>query len=364
MKKSFFTMALAMMTSFLSAQQPVITYERMSHDFGKINEADGRVTTVFEFKNEGMEPLVLSNVKASCGCTTPKWTREPIEPGQKGEITVTYNPNGRPGRFTKTITVTSNATEPSTKLTIKGEVIPKPAKPANQYNVKIGELSLKSDFVNFGSVKMGDKAERELEYANLTDHELTVDINTLTKDTYLYGLPTLITIKPGESGKFRIGLNTEAARIYGPLSTKAYVILDGKQVIDDEHDIIIAADIIEDFSKMTTEELQLAPIAQLDKVLDMGVIPSGKAGKATIAIYNNGSNPLMIRRLYCNHDNIILTAPKTAIKSGKKGDIKVEVRTIGKKGNIPASNYNYQIQVITNDPKQPKQIVTLKFEIK
>ena len=80
---------------------------------GKINEADGRVTTVFEFTNEGMVPLVLTNVRASCGCTTPKWTREPIEPGQKGNITVTYNPNGRPGRFQKTVTITSNATEPT-----------------------------------------------------------------------------------------------------------------------------------------------------------------------------------------------------------------------------------------------------------
>lgn len=127
---SFALCAIAMM-----AQDPVITFTTSEHDFGKINEADGRVTTVFEFKNEGMTPLVLSNVRASCGCTTPKWTREPIEPGQSGQITVTYNPNGRPGRFQKTITVTSNATEPTKKLFIKGEVIPKPAKPINQYPV-------------------------------------------------------------------------------------------------------------------------------------------------------------------------------------------------------------------------------------
>lgn len=93
------------------AQEPVMTFDKTTHDFGKINEADGRVTTVFEFKNEGMTPLVLTNVRASCGCTTPKWTREPVEPGTTGQITVTYNPNGRPGRFQKTITITSNATE-------------------------------------------------------------------------------------------------------------------------------------------------------------------------------------------------------------------------------------------------------------
>ena len=364
MKKGLFTMVLAMMVSAIAAQEPVITYERTSHDFGKINEADGRVTTVFEFTNEGMAPLVLSNVRASCGCTTPKWTREPIEPGKKGEITVTYNPNGRPGRFQKTITVTSNATEPSTKLTIKGEVIPKPAKPVNNYPVKMGDLSLKSDFVNFGNIKKGTKAEKELEYANLTDHEITVDISTLTKDAYLYGLPTLMTIKPGESGKFLIGMDSEAAHIYGPLSTKAYVSVNGKQVISDEYKITIAADIQEDFSKLSKEDLQLAPIAQVQNTIDLGVIPSGKAAKAVLPLYNNGSNPLIVRRLYCGHENVIATAPKSAIKSGKKADIKLEVRTIGKKGNIPAAPYSYQLQVITNDPKQPKQIVVVKFEIK
>ena len=145
-------MAMALVAVAMMAQQAVITFEKTDHDFGKINEADGRVTTVFTFKNEGMEPLVLSNVRASCGCTTPKWPRQPIEPGQTGEITVTYNPNGRPGRFNKTVTITSNATEPTTRVTIKGEVIPKPAKPVDKYPVKMGELSLKQKEVNFARI--------------------------------------------------------------------------------------------------------------------------------------------------------------------------------------------------------------------
>ena len=84
-KMILFAAMLLSMTAM--AQTPVITFEKTTHDFGKINEADGRVTTIFEFKNEGMVPLVLSNVRASCGCTTPKWTREPIEPGANGQIT-------------------------------------------------------------------------------------------------------------------------------------------------------------------------------------------------------------------------------------------------------------------------------------
>ena len=103
MKRFIYILCMVLFSVAMYGQQPVITLDKTSHDFGKINEADGRVTTVFVCKNEGMTPLVLTNVKASCGCTTPKWTREPIAPGEAGEITVTYNPNGRPGRFQKTI---------------------------------------------------------------------------------------------------------------------------------------------------------------------------------------------------------------------------------------------------------------------
>lgn len=106
-------------------QKPVINFATKDYDFGKINEVDGSVTHVFEFTNKGKAPLVVNRVQASCGCTTPTWTKEPIEYNKKGAITVTYNTAGRPGVFTKTITVFSNDSI-NQVLVIKGEVVPKP----------------------------------------------------------------------------------------------------------------------------------------------------------------------------------------------------------------------------------------------
>jgi hypothetical protein len=104
------------------SQRPVIRFETKSHDFAKIKEDGGKVTHIFDFTNTGKSPLVISKVEASCGCTTPTWSKEPIEPGKKGSVTVTYNPAGRPGAFTKTITVYSNTFEEVDRLTIQGEV--------------------------------------------------------------------------------------------------------------------------------------------------------------------------------------------------------------------------------------------------
>lgn len=107
------------------AEGPTMTFEKRSHDFGKIKELDGLASYVFQFKNTGDEPLVINRVQASCGCTATSWSREPVLPGQTGTITANYNPLHRPGTFMKSIAVYSNASKQALMLTIKGDVIPK-----------------------------------------------------------------------------------------------------------------------------------------------------------------------------------------------------------------------------------------------
>jgi hypothetical protein len=87
----------------------VITFEKKTHDFGDINQGD-KVEHTFYFTNTGNEPLIITNVQVSCGCTTPKgWPREPIPPGGKGELTVSFNSTGKMGRQSKPVTIISNA---------------------------------------------------------------------------------------------------------------------------------------------------------------------------------------------------------------------------------------------------------------
>jgi hypothetical protein len=136
MKKISLYILFFTLTASLIAQSPVqtpttptanISFDKTSHDFGKIKEQDGIASVTFTLKNTGNAPLVINRVQASCGCTTPTWTKEPILPGKTGSITAAYNPAGRPGSFIKSISVFSNAGQDAKTLTIKGEVIPKPA---------------------------------------------------------------------------------------------------------------------------------------------------------------------------------------------------------------------------------------------
>jgi len=363
MKKILSVMTLALCAVAMMAQQPVITFKTTEHDFGKINEADGRVTTVFEFKNEGMEPLVLSNVRASCGCTTPKWTREPIEPGQTGQITVTYNPNGRPGRFQKTVTITSNATEATTRVYIKGEVIPKPAKPVNQYPVQMGELSMKANSVNFGTVKKGQKINHEIEYANHTDHELTVDLATRAEDNFLISQVTNGTVQKNETGKLMFVFDSQACKLYGPVELAAYVEVNGKAIHTDEYKLSFKAEVDEDFSNMSVADRQQAPILEIEDAIDLGTVAAGKKVKKSLFFQNVGVNGLVVRRAYNANEFMSVLAPKGAIKSGKKGEIKIELTAIMDGAPMPAGAYSREILIITNDPNQPKKPVKVNWTV-
>lgn len=98
-------------------------------DFGEIHEGD-KAEHKFEFTNHSAVPLTITGVQASCGCTTPSWSKEPVASHKTGFIQVAYSTPGRPGPFNKSITITSNAKESSKTIYIKGEVIPKKAAPA------------------------------------------------------------------------------------------------------------------------------------------------------------------------------------------------------------------------------------------
>jgi len=99
----------------------IITFEESSYDFGDIKQGDV-VEYTFNFENSGNKPLILANVKTTCGCTAPTWPKEPVMPGESGEILVRFNSRGKIGVQNKTITVYSNAQNSPEKIRISTNV--------------------------------------------------------------------------------------------------------------------------------------------------------------------------------------------------------------------------------------------------
>lgn len=110
------------------ANGPEITWEKSTHDFGDMRQGE-KVEHTYVFTNTGTEPLIITNVQVTCGCTTPKgFPRDPIAPGQSGEITIGFNSTGKIGKQNKVITVVSNAVGDSNKVSFTTNVL-KPENP-------------------------------------------------------------------------------------------------------------------------------------------------------------------------------------------------------------------------------------------
>lgn len=121
MKKLILFALVAFIGFTVQAQQAEITFKEDTIDYGTISRGSDGVR-VFEFTNTGNAPLIITDVKSTCGCTVPKKPSGPVAPGETSSIEVKYDTN-RIGPIRKTITVTSNASEPTVALKIKGEVM-------------------------------------------------------------------------------------------------------------------------------------------------------------------------------------------------------------------------------------------------
>jgi hypothetical protein len=130
MKMTLFLLAFVALAKFGYGQQvtaaaksdyAVFEWVEQTHDFGKIKQGTP-VTFEFKFTNKGKVPIVLTDARPSCGCTTPDWTKQPVPPGQQGYVKATFNA-ANVGGFNKTITVTANVEQGTVPLVIKGEVL-------------------------------------------------------------------------------------------------------------------------------------------------------------------------------------------------------------------------------------------------
>jgi len=99
-----------------------IKFEELTWDFGDVAQ-DEKVEHLFKFTNTGNEPLIISSAKGSCGCTVPEWPKEPIAPGQGGEMKVVFSSGKKKNKQTKTVTVQANTDPNPTRLTIKANIL-------------------------------------------------------------------------------------------------------------------------------------------------------------------------------------------------------------------------------------------------
>jgi hypothetical protein len=351
-------MVLLLISAVVAASgqaQPKIEFDKMEHNFGTFAESKGIQTTSFEFTNKGGSPLIINQVNASCGCTTPEWTREPVAPGSKGVLKVSYNPANRPGAFSKTVTVRSNAENPLVVLTISGTVQEREKTIAELYPREIGGLRAKQNHISFPSIKNNEVKTEVLELVNDGDNPIAVGFKNIPSHLKVSVEPQTIPAKG--KGLLTVVYDAKAANTYGFVSHRIYLTLDG--VSDYKYSIGVSTSIVEDFSSLTAEELANSPVVSFNNMsYDFGDIAQGVKKEYTFELTNKGKSNLIIRNVRSSCGCTAVSPAKNVIGPDEMAPVKVVFDSTGKKGRQSKT-----ITVITNDPRNPTSTLRISCNI-
>lgn len=354
MKKILSLLFITIFAASLCAQndkKPILKFENSTHDFGTFDEAEGKVTTEFNFTNEGNMPLVITRTAASCGCTTPEYPKEPISPGKSGVIKVTYNAKGRPGQFQKSVYVYANTEPEKTTLIIKGVVNPKDATPEEVYSREIGELKLKAKHISFLDVFNTKSKSEIIGVYNPTNKPISVSFADLPRYINATMEPNPLPAK-GE-GQIVTTIHPDKCKEWGVIKGDFSVLINRQK--NTANQISFTADIKEDFSIMTDKDKNNAPeITLSSSVVSLGEV-NAKFTK-DIEIENTGKSDLIIRDIKTSNAIYGIIANNTKVKPGEKTKIVISCDPSTSKSKIMNSN----ITIITNDPANSIQVVKVR----
>jgi hypothetical protein len=350
--KIIFPFILAVLLATVVTGQPVkpsINLTEKEFNFGTVKETDGVITHDFRFTNTGKAPLIINEVKSSCGCTVPEWTREPVLPGKSGTISVSFNPGKQSGTISKSIQINSNADVPQVTIQVKGVVIPA-QKVEEVYKYTMGDLRLQTIYVSFGEIIKGKVANNTIKVLNTSaSNAATITFRKVPAHLRIKTVPELIP--PGQEGTIEIEYLTSEVNNWDYAVDRLDLLINGLAVANNR--VNVTAIIKEDFSGLTAEELAMAGRAEFEShEYNFGTISDKDIVTHAFKVTNVGKTDLFIRKVTASCGCTAVQPAKTIIAPGDSTVIKAIFNASGREGNQKKA-----ITVITNDPKQSRTVL-------
>jgi hypothetical protein len=346
MQKTFISLILIFSLGIYGIQAQdnnAFSFEKKTHDFGRVKEDGGKVSYTFKFKNNGKQPIIIKNVESSCGCTTPEWSKTPVLPGKEGFVSAEYDPIDRPGAFDKQITVYNSITSQPVILEIKGDVIPKKKEVSDIYRYKIGDIRLKSNHIAFARILNTQTESQTVDIFNDSDQPLNIlaDPKSLKDHINIVANPKILPAK--QSGTLIITYNASKNPEWDYQVDRITLLLNGKE--PSGYPLSVSATIVEDFSRYTPEQLANGPTMDFEtKEFDLGNIKQGTTVAHEFKYTNKGKSDLIIRKTQSSC-GCTAVENKKVIKPGESSSIKVAFNSTGKNGG-----QNKSVTLITNIP--------------
>ncbi|RMG20608.1 MAG: DUF1573 domain-containing protein [Bacteroidetes bacterium] len=338
---------------FTYAQEnPDVKFNEMTHDFGTIKQGDP-AEFVFKFTNTSKEILQLTQVKASCGCTTPSWTRDSVKPGAEGEISVKYNTN-RVGPFTKSVTVTYHPDKKPVVLYIRGKVEPtEPAVPAISYKEVVGGLAFDKLSTNIGTMDSDKEIKQVFQVKNISP--IKIDFTDRFEVGPMFRVDIDRTsLTPGQTATITVSVLGRAFKEGGTFDEQI------KLYTTEQEDAAKVLRITGNIHKVLSaeEKAALPNIEFATTSYEGGKVLEGEKVSYAFPFTNTGKQDLIIESVKASC-GCTATAPKDkVIKPGQASEIVATFDSRGRRGRQSKS-----ITVKTNDPDNPTTVLRFAVEV-
>ncbi|RED95626.1 uncharacterized protein DUF1573 [Marinoscillum furvescens DSM 4134] len=333
-----------------------VEFIKTTHDFGEVKEEGGAISYTFQFVNQGDEPVQVTGVKASCGCTTPDWTREAVSPGDTGKIVAQYNPYNRPGKFKKSLSMNYKTGEISDGATlyIEGIVQPKPKTIEDELPTRIGAIRLQYKALNLGKITNESVVKKSFQVYNESDSVVIFQVDKSKIPAHVRVQFSPDTLPPKTLGALDLIFDPVLKDDLGFVTDELRLVTDEPE--DSIKDLTVMATIQEYFPPMSDEELALAPRLAFDRTQhDYGRVTQGNAVATTFELTNTGKQSLKIRKVKTNCDCAVGELETNELAPGESAQLEVTFDTSGRRGRQYKT-----ITVFSNDPTASTQMISVK----
>lgn len=329
-----------------------LRFDATTHDFGTIREQNGEVKYKFGFVNDGQSPIVIESVETSCGCTTPSYSRAPVLPGKRGEITIAYDPTGRPGMFAKEIVVRSGNGTNYDKLNIKGSVTPRPRTVSDDYPFELMDgVRFTGAFLSFDRVGQGTAKSMTLGYVN-TGRKSADIVVAAAKKRPQFKVTSPGAVCAGCKGEVTVTYDLTQGQMWGRQTDDIDILVNGKKTTVP---ITASAVFVDNFGNAAKSSD--APKAKFNALFHhFGDVGGQEQLSKKFQIDNTGNATLIVRHVDCS------PGVTTTIKAGDRiepGKALVFNTTLSPEAARIGTRAAGNVSITLNDPMLPLREVRL-----
>ena len=354
LNKIIATAMAAALSGGVAWAQPRMVVETEVMNVGEVLYQQPR-RVAFNITNWGSDPLRITNVHPSCGCTTVEWPRQDVAPGATVQIAATYDAQML-GSFQKELEVYSNASSEPVYLTLQGRVVEHATDYTGTFPIDMEAVRLSTNVVEFDDVNRGDRPVAVVQVVNTSKGSYRPQVMHLPP--YLSATYEPEQLAGGRVGRILFTLDSEKLKSYGLTETSVYLARHLGDKVSAANEISVSAVLLPDFSRMSIDDVHNAPQLTLSAdSLDFSPMADKTKAEQTLLLSNTGRRTLNIRSVQVYGKVLGVRLSNRLVKPGEQVKLRVSVNRKFQK----LSKVRPRVLLISDDPQRPKTIINVKL---